>query len=192
MKTALKAAGLFLAMTLLTGIFYPLLITGAAQLFFDERAGGSLIMKEGKAVGSKLVGQNFNKPEYFWPRPSAIDYNPLPSSGSNLGPTSGALKEKIDARRTRLQAEPGEGVAVPVDLLCASGSGLDPHISPEAASYQVERIVRARGLDGEAQKGLLLLIDEHTEARTFGLFGEPRVNVLKLNLALDSLAHARP
>jgi K+-transporting ATPase ATPase C chain len=192
MKTALKAAGLLLVMSFLTGILYPLLITGAAKLLFPEQADGSLVVKDNKVIGSALVGQNFVNVEYFWPRPSAIDYNPLPSSGSNLGPTSAALKENIDARRVKLQQESGGSAEVPAELLCASGSGLDPHISPEAASYQVERIVRARGLDGEAQKGLLLLIDEHTEARTFGLFGEPRVNVLKLNLALDSLAHARP
>jgi K+-transporting ATPase ATPase C chain len=170
--------------TVLTGIAYPLLITGVGRIFFARQADGSLIESGGKTVGSELVGQKFSDLRYFWPRPSAVDYNPLPSGGSNLGPTSADLKDSIAARRLRLQTAGG---AVPVDLLCASGSGLDPDISPEAARYQVDRIMSARQLDPDSRNALLSLIAKYTETPDLGILGQPRVKVLRLNLALDSL-----
>jgi K+-transporting ATPase ATPase C chain len=142
----------------------------------------------GRTVGSELVGQKFTDPGYFWSRPSAVDYNPLPSGGSNLGPTSAALKESIVLRRT-VYAETGKA-EIPADLLCASASGLDPDISPEAARYQVDRVALARLLDQTQKSALLLLIDSQTEYPAAGIFGQPRINVLRLNLAVDSLVKA--
>ena len=172
-------------MTVLTGIAYPLLITGVGRLFFAHQAEGSLIIDGGKVLGSELIAQKFTDPRYFWPRPSAVDYNTLPSGGSNLGPTSASLKDSIMARRSRLAV--ADSAPIPVDLLCASGSGLDPHISPEAAHYQLERVASARQLDKAQRTVLLSLIDKYTEAPTIGILGQLRVNVLRLNLALDSL-----
>lgn len=191
MKTALTAAKILMMMTVLTGVAYPLLVTAAARVFFADKAEGSLIMRNGSIIGSKLIAQGFTSPRYFWPRPSAIDYNPMPSGGSNLGPTSADLKKAIDERRGSLQIAHGKEVTIPEDMLCASGSGLDPHISPAAARYQVERVVTARELDPVAKNSLLLLIDTYTEMPTLGLLGEPRVNVLELNLALDSMIEAQ-
>jgi K+-transporting ATPase ATPase C chain len=171
-------------MTALTGIAYPLLITGVGRLFFVRQAEGSLIIDRGKVLGSELIAQKFTDSRYFWPRPSAVDYNPLPSGGSNLGPTSASLKDSIVVRRSRFAAD---GAPIPADLLCASGSGLDPDISPEAAHYQLERVAFARQLDKAQRTALLLLIDRYTEAPTIGILGQPRVNVLRLNMALDSL-----
>lgn len=188
MKTIIIAVKLLLIMTLITGLIYPLLVTGIAKVCFAHKAEGSLITKNGVVVGSELIGQKFSEPKYFWPRPSAIDYNPLPSGGSNLGPTSADLKAAIDRRRLQLQTANGQSQEIPINLLCASGSGLDPHISPEAAYFQLDRIIKARGIDLEDKTLLNILIDKHTEAPTWYLFGEPRVNVLKLNLALDSLS----
>ncbi len=187
MKTAITAIRLLLIMTLMTGLIYPLIITGIAKVCFARKAEGSLIIKDNIAVGSELIGQKFSEPKYFWPRPSAVDYNPLPSGGSNLGPTSADLKAAIDKRRLQFQATDGQVREIPIDLLCASASGLDPHISPDAAHYQLDRIMKARGIDQKDKTLLNMLIDKHTEAPSWYLFGEPRVNVLKLNLALDSL-----
>jgi K+-transporting ATPase ATPase C chain len=184
MKTFLLAARSIMFFTVLTGVAYPLLMTGIGRLFFPGQANGSFIELNGKSIGSALVGQKFSDPRYFWGRPSAVDYNPLPSGGSNLGPTSAELKDSIVARSLRLQSSGG---AVPVDLLCASGSGLDPDISPEAARYQVDRIMLARQLDRDSRTALLSLITKYTEAPALGILGQPRVNVLRLNLALDSL-----
>lgn len=179
---------MLLILTLLTGLVYPLATTGMAQLFFPDQANGSLIVHDGKVIGSKLIGQYFDKPEYFWSRPSATSpfpYNAAASGGSNLGPTNPALIEAVKARVAALRAaDPGNNSPIPVDLVTASGSGLDPHISPAAALYQVRRVARVREIDEAALRNLLV---QHTHDRQFGILGEPRVNVLELNLALDAL-----
>ncbi len=178
----------FLLLTLLTGIAYPLLVTGISQVTMPAKANGSLIMKDGKPVGSSLIGQSFSDPKYFWSRPSAT--GPMPnnassSGGSNLGPTNPALMDAVKGRVQALRdADPGNTQPVPVDLVTASASGLDPHISPAAAEYQIARVARLRSLSADA---VHKLVAEHTEGRQFGILGEPRVNVLELNLALDSM-----
>jgi K+-transporting ATPase ATPase C chain len=187
MLKELKPALLMLVlMTVVTGAAYPLLVTGVAQAVFPHQANGSLIEQDGKVVGSELVGQPFTDPKYFWSRPSAtgpVPYNAGASSGSNQGPLNPALEEAVKARMAALKAaDPGNTAAIPVDLVTASGSGLDPHISPAAAEYQVGRVARARGLDADV---VHTLVAAHTEGRDFGVLGEPRVNVLALNLALD-------
>jgi K+-transporting ATPase ATPase C chain len=185
LRPALVILGL---MTLLTGVLYPLAVTGIAQAIFPHQAGGSLIERNGQVVGSELIGQAFDDPGYFWGRLSAtgpFPYNAAASSGSNLGPTNPALEEAAQARIDALKAaDPENTQTIPVDLVTASGSGLDPHISVAAAQYQAARVARERGLS-EAQ--VLALVAEHTAGRTFGFLGEPRVNVLQLNLALDDL-----
>lgn len=181
------ALTMLLIVTVLTGLVYPLAVTGMAQLLFPDQANGSLVVQGGKVMGSKLIGQYFDKPEYFWSRPSAtapFPYNAAASGGSNLGPTNPALIEAVTARVAALRAaDPGNESPIPVDLVTASGSGLDPHISPAAAYYQVKRVARARGLDETAVYYLVL---QHIDGRQFGIFGESRVNVLRLNLALDA------
>lgn len=175
-----------LLLTLITGVAYPLLVTGVAQTVFPVQANGSLIVKDGTVVGSALIGQPFDDPRYFWGRPSAT--SPFPnnagaSSGSNLSPTNPALISAVQGRAHALRAaDPGNTAPVPVDLVTASGSGLDPHVSPAAALYQVARVARERKLTPDAVSAL---VDRHTEARFLGFLGEPRVNVLALNLALD-------
>lgn len=191
MKEQIRPAlTMLMILTVLTGLVNPLSVTGLAQLFFPEQANGSLIVHNGKVVGSKLIGQYFDKPEYFWGRPSATSpfpYNAAASGGSNLGPTNPALIEAVKARVAALRsADPGSDSPIPVDLVTASGSGLDPHISPAAALYQVKRVARARGLEENA---VHTLVTQHTEGRQFGLLGERRVNVLQLNLSLDALSH---
>ena len=179
---------MLLVMTIITGIAYPLLVTGLAQLIFPGQANGSLIVKQGKPIGSELIGQSFTEPKYFWGRPSATSpqaNNGTGSGGSNLGPTNPALADAVKQRIAALQsADPGNRAPVPVDLVTSSGSGLDPEISPAAAQYQLARVAKARGLS-DAQ--LSLLIAQATSGRQLGLLGEPRVNVLQLNLALDAL-----
>ena len=176
-------------LTVLTGLVYPFAITGLAQLLFHHQANGSLIVRDGKLIGSELIGQYFDQPKYFWSRPSAtapFPYNAAASSGSNLGPTNPALIEAVKGRVAALRtADPDHDQPVPVDLVTASGSGLDPHISPAAAALQIGRVARARGLEKEVVEKL---VRQFTEGRQFALLGEPRVNVLKLNLALDALA----
>src|SRR5262250_1981658 len=187
MLTHIRPAIVLLTLlTVVTGVAYPALVTVLGQLFFAREANGSLIVKDGKVVGSALIGQPFDDPKYFWGRPSATSpfpYNAASSSGSNLSPTNPALvksvQERVDALRA---ADPGNTAPVPVDLVTASGSGLDPHISPAAALYQVSRVARARKLDPESVRQL---VERHTERRFLGFLGEPRVNVLALNLALD-------
>ena len=187
MRAQLRPALVILvALTFVTGVAYPLLVTGVAQAVFPSQAQGSLITKDGKLVGSALIGQSFDDPKYFWGRPSATSpfrYNAASSSGSNLSPTNPDLVKAVQARVEALRAaDPGNTAPVPVDLVTASGSGLDPHISPAAALYQVSRVAKARKLDPER---VVQLVAQHTEGRWLGLLGEPRVNVLALNLALD-------
>ncbi|MBK8638577.1 MAG: potassium-transporting ATPase subunit KdpC [Chromatiaceae bacterium] len=189
LKELKPAFVMLLAMTALTGILYPLLVTGIAQALFADAANGSLIERDGKVVGSLLIGQHFSDPKYFWGRPSAtgpMPYNAIASSGSNQGPLNPALEAGVKARIAALKAaDPSQTAAIPVDLVTASGSGLDPHISPAAAAWQVPRIARLRGLSMDAVRSL---VEQHTQGRQFGVFGEARVNVLQLNLALDPVA----
>jgi K+-transporting ATPase ATPase C chain len=177
--------------TALTGVVYPLVVTALAQVAFTHQANGSLVMRDGRATGSELIGQPFSDEKYFWSRPSATSpypYNAASSSGSNLGPTNPALENAVSARiRALRDAEPSARVPVPVDLVTSSASGLDPHISPQAAEHQVRRVARARGLPVEEVR---TLVRENTEDPTWGLLGEPRVNVLRLNLGLDMMARA--
>jgi potassium-transporting ATPase KdpC subunit len=190
MKTQTKIALKFLLiMTLLTGIIYPFLMTGLAQLGFPSKANGSLLMKDGKIIGSKLIGQKFDSSVYFWSRPSAIGYNPIPSGGSNFGPTSDTLKKQVGARRTFFAKmnSVSDPLSVPKEMVFASGSGLDPHISPEAALMQVERISLARHFDNSRKEKLLKKIKEMTLAPQFLCLGEQRINVLMLNLELDKI-----
>jgi potassium-transporting ATPase KdpC subunit len=192
MLAQLRASAVVLAlMTVLTGIAYPLLVTGVAQAAFPSRANGSVIMRDGKAVGSQLIGQSFDDPKYFWGRLSAtadsngkaLPYNAGASGASNLGPTNPALVDEVKGRIDALTtADPDNKDAVPVDLVTSSGSGLDPDISPAAALYQVHRVAKARGLSDDSVRAL---VDAHTEGRSLVVLGEPRVNVLELNLALD-------
>jgi potassium-transporting ATPase KdpC subunit len=192
MKDVLRTSLVMLAiMTLLTGLVYPVVVTAAAQLVFPFQSNGSLLVRRGKPVGSSLVGQPFTKPEYFWGRPSATSptpYNAAASSGSNLGPLNPALQDRVKSRIAALRgADPGIKL-VPVDLVTSSGSGLDPHISPAAAEVQVRRVARARG---KSEDEIRQLVTRHTQGRQIGLLGDPVVNVLLLNLALDEAA-ARP
>lgn len=184
-----QAITLFLLLTLITGVAYPLLVTGIAQIAFPAQAHGSVLASGGKPLGSSLIGQPFDDPKYFWGRPSATSpqaYNGGASTGSNLGPTNPAL---IDAMRQRIAAlraaDPDNVAPVPVDLVTASGSGLDPEISPAAARFQIARVARARRVDAAWVRAL---VDRATSRRTFGLLGESRVNVLELNLMLDGRA----
>jgi K+-transporting ATPase ATPase C chain len=180
--------GVFTLLTLVTGVVYPALVTTVAGLAFPAQAGGSLIERDGRAVGSSLLGQPFSSPGYFWSRPSATapqPYNGGSSAGSNLAATNPALAAAVaDRVRALRAADPGNEASVPVDLVTASGSGLDPHISPAAAEYQVERVARTRGLSPERVR---TLVSAHTHGRVLGLLGEPRVNVVELNLALDEV-----
>jgi K+-transporting ATPase ATPase C chain len=176
---------LFLLLTLLTGILYPLAMTLTAQVVFPAQANGSIISLDGQIHGSDLIAQPFTDPGYFWGRPSAAGYNGAASSGSNLGTNNPALVEAVQARIAALRsADPTNTAPIPVDLVTASASGLDPHISVAAAMYQVERVATARGIDNDM---LRTLVEKYTEGRQFFILGEPRVNVLRLNLALDGL-----
>jgi K+-transporting ATPase ATPase C chain len=179
---------LFAALTMVTGVAYPLAVTGAAQALFPAQAAGSLVERDGKAVGSELIGQRFADPKHFWGRPSAtapMAYNAAASSGANQGPLNPALSDAVKARIAALRAaDPGNSAPVPVDLVTASASGLDPHISPAAAQYQVGRVAHARGVSPEAVR---TLVASHTEQPLWSVLGEPRVNVLRLNLALEAM-----
>ena len=189
LKHLQPAAMLLLIFTILTGTVYPAIVTGLAQLLFPQQANGSLMTdSSGKTTGSSLIGQAFTSPQYFWGRPSATGpfaYNSAASSGSNLGPTNPALLDAVKARIAALQAaDPDNKTPIPVDLITASASGLDPHISPAAAAYQIGRVAKARKISAEK---IQALVAAHTEGRQWGLLGESRVNVLTLNLALDAL-----
>lgn len=187
LKQLQPAIILTILLTVLTGIIYPLLVTGAAQLAMPDKANGSMIERDGKVVGSVLVGQPFADLKYFWSRPSATSpypYNASASSGSNRGPTNPALMEAVSARIKALRdADSGNAAPVPADLVTASASGLDPHISPAATEYQIARVARVRRMDPQKVRGL---VADATEGRQLGFLGEPRVNVLRLNLALDA------
>ncbi len=193
MKKFLPALRMFITLTLLTGVIYPLLITGIAKAVFPKQAGGSLITTNGKTVGSALLAQRFSGDSYFWPRPSAGDdgtnYVTVPSSASNLGPTSSNLVATVQARLAAFRAsnDLATNAPVPAEMVFASGSGLDPDISPEAARLQIERIAGARHFSPKQTQKLAALVEQGIEPPQFGFLGEPRVNVLKLNLALDSI-----
>ena len=187
LKQLKPAINLTILLTVLTGLIYPLLVTGVAQLAMPGKANGSIIERDGKAIGSELIGQPFGDPKHFWSRPSTTSpypYNASASSGSNQGPTNPAFAEAVAARIKALRdADAGNTAPVPVELVTASASGLDPHISPAAAGYQAPRVARVRGLSAAKVRAL---VAESTEGRQLGFLGEPRVNVLKLNLALDA------
>jgi len=182
----MPAIRMLVIMTALTGVIYPLIVTGIAKVAFPLAASGSLIVSDGKTLGSDLIGQPFDDPKYFWSRPSATSpqpYNAMASSGSNQGPRNPALADAVKDRIKALRdTDPGNTAAVPVDLITASGSGLDPHISVAAGQYQVARVAKSRGLSADQVQSV---VADNTEGRTFGVLGEPRVNVLKLNIALD-------
>ena len=188
MRILRQATACIVVFALITGIIYPLIVTGVAQLVFPRQANGSLIVNNGKTVGSSLIGQSFSSPKYFWTRPSAtspIPYNAAGSAGSNMGPLNPALTENVEARITQLKAaDPDNKMPVPVDLATSSASGLDPHISLAAAYYQIPRIARERKMQQDVVRAI---IQENTENRFLGVIGEPVVNVLRLNLALDDL-----
>jgi K+-transporting ATPase ATPase C chain len=188
MKLIKETLAIFLLLMAITGLIYPLAMTGIGQLLFRHQANGSIIVESSRKVGSELIGQEFTHPGYFWSRRSTtggIPYNGAASTGSNQGPLNPALHEAVKGRVEALKsADPSQTALVPIDLATASGSGLDPHITPAAAEYQIRRVAAARRISAE---GLRQLITKQTEGRQFGLFGEPRVNVVRLNLMLDSL-----
>jgi potassium-transporting ATPase KdpC subunit len=190
MKTqTIIALKFLLVMTLLTGIIYPLFLTGVAQLAFPVKANGSLLLKDGKIIGSELIGQKFDTSIYFWSRPSATGYNPVPSGASNYGPTSDTLKKQVMARRILFSTKNSitDITSIPKEMIFASGSGLDPHISPESAILQLARVAAARNLDEARKQQIQQLIKNMTEEPQFFVFGEARINVFKLNLALDNI-----
>ncbi len=188
-KQTIIAIKFLLVMTVLTGVIYPFLMTGVAQLAFPAKANGSLVMKDGNIAGSKLIGQKFDSTIYFWSRPSAIDYNPIPSGASNLGPTSDKLKKQVVERRKLFSTNNSitDTSAIPKEMLFASASGLDPHISPESALLQLKRVAMARNLNEAQIQKAEQIIKNKTQEPQFFLFGEPRINVFELNLALDSI-----
>lgn len=190
MKTqSWKAIKLLIILTVLTGIIYPVFITALSWMFFNHQANGSLIISDGTIIGSELIGQKFDSVVFFWARPSAIDYNPLPSGGSNLGPTSDKLKKLVEERKASfIQGNLlGSNESVPSEMVFASASGLDPHITPRAALMQVNRICKARNFSTSEKERLLGIIEKQTEKPQFLIFGEERINILLLNLELEKL-----
>jgi K+-transporting ATPase ATPase C chain len=185
LKQIYPAVAITVVLTVLLGIIYPLVVTGLAQVMFPTKAGGSLIEKDGKVIGSSLIGQPFTGPGYFHSRPSAAGsgYDGTASGGTNLGPTSQKLMDNVKTAADSLREE-NPGAPIPIDMVTASASGLDPHITPAAAEFQVPRVAKERGMNADEVRRL---VREHTEGRQFGLLGEPRVNVLELNLALDGV-----
>jgi K+-transporting ATPase ATPase C chain len=190
MKTLIISIKIFLFFTVLTGIIYPLFITGVSQVVFPTQANGSIIYKDGRALGSSLIGQHFDSSIYFTSRPSSTDYNPMPSSGSNFGLTSSKLKMLVAERKQKFIASNGLDslVEIPSEMIFASASGLDPHISPKAAIIQVDRVAKARGFNPAQKQQLIDLINNKSEKLQFTLLGETRINVLKLNLELDKFS----
>jgi K+-transporting ATPase ATPase C chain len=185
MKHLMPAIRLKIFMTIILGLIYPFVLTGISQAIFPRQASGNFVSRGGQVVGSHLIAQKFEKPEYFWPRPSAVDYNPLPSGGSNLGPISQDLKKAVEERKAKLKAaHADQTIEPPQDLLFASASGLDPHISIEAAQYQTGRVAKARNLKADQ---LQKLVADATEQRQLGILGEQTVNVLALNMSLDKI-----
>jgi len=192
MKTQiLISLKLLLIMTILTGLVYPVVMTGLAQITFPSKANGSLIVKDHKIIGSKLIGQKFDSTIYFWSRPSANDYNPIPSSASNYGPTSAVLKQQVEARRHMFAVKNDirDTISIPKEMIFASGSGLDPDISPEAAMLQLKRVAYGRKFNESQKLKTLMLIKSLTKGPQFSIFGEPRINIFQLNLALDNLGN---
>lgn len=195
MKTQTIIALKFLfVMTILTGIIYPLVMTGIAQVTYPSKSNGSLILKDGKVIGSELIGQKFDSSIYFWSRPSAIGYNPIPSGASNYGPTSDTLKKLVNARRLNFSTANSitDGFAVPKEMIFASGSGLDPHTSPEAAQLQIDRISEARHFNSDQKQRLLQSVKDMSEKPQFLFLGEERINVLLLNMELDKIGQNLP
>jgi K+-transporting ATPase ATPase C chain len=192
MKTIVPSLRLLGALALLTGLVYPLLVTAVARVAFPRQAQGSLVRRDGKPIGSELLAQNFTNAIYFWPRPSGADFATLPSGASNKGPTSSDLKKLVEERAAQWRGAHRLAVDAPVppELLLASGSGLDPHLSPAAARFQLDRVAEARGFDATRKRALSALVSRLTEPAQFGFLGEPRVNVLLLNQALDALRSA--
>lgn len=190
MENLWNSLRMFLWLTFITGIAYPLIVTGIAHLTMGQKAEGGFVSSKDKIVGAELIAQKFESNKYFWARPSAVDYNPLPSGGSNLGPTSAALKKAVEERQDVIAKahDLKDKIQIPSELLFASGSGLDPHISPEAAQFQIDRIIKARGWEqNQAREEISKLIVQNTEGAMFEFLEQPRINVLKLNLALDEL-----
>ncbi|RYZ77103.1 MAG: potassium-transporting ATPase subunit KdpC [Proteobacteria bacterium] len=186
MKTAFQSLMVLVVLTVLTGVIYPLAVSGVGQFFFSNKANGQMIQVGDKVIGSRLIGQKTTSAKYFWPRPSSTDYNAAASSGSNLGPTSADLKKAYDERLKATQAaHPDQAGMPPLDMLFASGSGVDPEISPAAAFYQLNRVAKARNLDQAQTQKLAGIVEELVEKPTLGFMGDSRVNVLDLNLAMD-------
>ena len=183
MKNAMISLKLFFALTLITGVIYPLAVTLVGRVVFSDQASGSLVKSGDRVVGSSLIGQKFVQEKYFWARPSATDYNPLPSGGSNFAPTSKKLVDFAKEQRAKFP----EQSDLPHDLVFASASGLDPHLTPQAIQVQIARVVKARGWDAEKQVRLEALVQSHTSSRQLAVLGEVRVNVLELNMDLDAL-----
>lgn len=188
MKTLLQSCMILVVMTVLTGVVYPLMVTGAGQTLFPDKAAGQIILRDGQATASAILAQKITSPKYFWPRPSGADYSAMGSSGTNLGPTSADLKKQYEERRkTLMEANPEQQGEPPQDMLFASGSGLDPEISPVAAVYQLNRVAKARNFNQEQTAKLRALVEEFTHGPTLGFMGDSRVNVMKLNFALDRM-----
>jgi potassium-transporting ATPase KdpC subunit len=189
MKNLIISIKLFFLLTIITSILYPLVITLFANSVYPQKSNGSMIIKDKEIIGSELIGQQFSRPEYFWGRPSAINYNPMPSGGSNLNPVGSLIKEQIQTRIDTIKKYQGDATIneVPKDLLFASASGVDPHISPEAAYFQVDRVVEARKFGPEQKNKLIELIKKSIESPDLFIFGELRINVLVINLKLDNL-----
>lgn len=187
MKHLGPAIRLFLFLTVLTGLVYPLIVTAVAKMFFQRLASGDIVVQNGAIIGAHQLAQKFVSDKYFWGRPSSVDYNPLPSGGSNLGPTSAALKKIVEERASAIR-KVHSSESVPPQLLFASASGLDPDISPETALFQLDRVVRARGLSEEQKRQLIDLIRSSVQKPDLGFLGESRVNVLEINMGLDGIA----
>lgn len=187
MKTLIQSCMILLMMTVLTGLAYPLLVTGASQTLFRDKANGQIVSRNGEAIASVLIAQKITSPKYFWPRPSGADYNATASSGTNWGPTNADLKKQYEERRkSLLEAHPDQGEP-PKDLLFNSASGLDPEVSPAAAIYQLNRVAKARNFNQEQTAKLKALVEAHTYGPTLGFMGDSRVNVMELNVALDRM-----